>query len=78
MPSVEETSSGDGSIGFTNNSTYTFTTDDGPNLSSSTPTNGATNVGVNDNLILTFNTIVSTTALAIFQEMPIYMIQMIL
>ena len=63
---VEETSSGDGSIGFTNNSTYTFTTGDGPNLSSSTPSNGATNVGVNDNLLLTFNTVVSTTAMAIF------------
>ena len=34
---VEETSSGQGSIGFTNNSTYTFTTGDGPDLSSSTP-----------------------------------------
>ena len=63
---VEETSSGDGSIGFTNNSTYTFTTGDGPNLSSSTPSNGATNVGVNDNLLLTFDTVVSTTAMAIF------------
>ena len=62
---VQETLSGDGSIGFTNNSTYSFTTDDGPNLNSSTPSNGATNVGVNDNLILTFDTIVSTTALAI-------------
>ena len=63
---VEETSSGDGSIGFTNNSTYTFTTGDGPNLNSSTPTNAATNVGVNDNLLLTFDSVVSTTAMAIF------------